>query len=113
MYKGGIYYMLEENEWYEEINTDELPEPYREISKAIGMKHTIELAKLYQGTGFYLPKLDSVLNKIRDRKIKTEFNGGNYKELAIKYRLTERWIRQIVDSSEVVENQITLFDIAK
>ncbi len=100
---------MAENEWYDEISADELPEPYKEIAKAIGMKHTIELAKLYQGTGFYLPKLDGVLNKIRDKKIKNEFNGSNYKELAIKYNLTERWIRQIVDNSNPVENQMTIF----
>jgi Mor family transcriptional regulator len=105
--------MPAEIEWYEEINPDELPEPYKDMAKVIGMKHTIDLAKMYQGTGFYLPKLDSVLNRIRDKKIKSEFNGGNYKELAIRYGLTERWVRQIVDTSEVIDNQLNLFDIAK
>jgi Mor family transcriptional regulator len=98
-------------EWLEEINLDDLPEPYREMSKAIGIKPTLEIARLYQGTGFYLPKLDSVINKIRDKKIKEEFDGKNYKDLAIKYGLTDRWVRQIVDS-DIVDNQVSLFDKA-
>jgi Mor family transcriptional regulator len=60
----------------------------------------------------YLPKLDALIRKIRDEKIRNEFNGGNYRELAIKYKLTEVWVRQIVDE-KIDSNQLTLFEVVK
>ena len=101
--------MSEELEWYKEINPEELPPAYRDLSKLIGIENTFVVAKHYQGTGLYLPKLDGVLADLRNKKIKREFNGGNYKELAIKYGLTERWVREIVGVNEC-DNQISIFD---
>jgi Mor family transcriptional regulator len=97
-------------EWMQDINPEDLPEPYFEISKLIGLENTLKLADRYQGTGIYLPKLDGVIRKIRDEKIKKEFNGGNYRELARKYGLTEVWVRQITGDCHN-ENQATLFDL--
>lgn len=105
--------MVEELKWYEEIDPDELTEPYREFAHAIGIKNTIKIAEKYQGTAIYLPKLDALIRKIRDERIRQEFNGGNYKELAIKYKLTEVWVRQIVDEHPTESNQISLFEFAK
>ncbi|MDP4092582.1 MAG: Mor transcription activator family protein [Bacillota bacterium] len=105
--------MAEEYDWYEEIDPDELTEPYRELSATIGLKNTLKLAEKYQGMALYLPKLDGLIRRLRDEKIRKEFNGGNYRELAIKYKLTEVWIRQIVDDHPVESNQVTLFEIAK
>ncbi len=105
--------MAEEHDWYDEIKPDELTDPYRELATIIGLKNTIKVAEKYQGMALYLPKLDGLIRKIRDEKIRAEFNGGNYRELAIKYRLTEVWVRQIVDEKSANANQLTLFEIAK
>lgn len=82
----------------EVIGSEELPEPYRTISYTIGVGNTLKLAELYQGTGLYLPKLDGYLRKLRDDKIREEFDGGNYKDLAHKYKLTEVWVRKVISS---------------
>jgi Mor family transcriptional regulator len=103
--------MEKKNAWYEEIDASELPEPYHEMSMAIGIQHTLEIAKLYQGTGMYLPRLDKTLNKIRDKKMRGEFNGTNYKELAIKYGITERWVREIL-SNNYDSSQMSIFDVS-
>lgn len=93
-----------------EIKSEELPEPYRTISENIGVLNTFKLAQLYQGTGVYLPKIENSLRKIRDDKIRKEFNGGNYKELAHKYNLTESWVREIINSSRNLD-QISMFEL--
>ncbi len=85
--------------WINEIDPEELPEPYKTIAEEIGIKGALVLADMYQGTYTYLPKLDDVLVHTRNRKIKKEFNGYNYKELALKYKLSENWIRKIVKES--------------
>ena len=83
-------------EWLKEISPDELPEPYRHLCGIIGLEHTLALAREYQGSMVYLPKLDSTVKLIRDRKIREEFSGANHRLLALKYGLSESWVRQIV-----------------
>lgn len=100
---------MKNEEWLEKLKPEELPEPYCTIMTSIGTENTMKLINLYQGTGIYFPKVESILNRIRNRNIKREFNGGNYKELAIKYGLTDRWIRDIVHEN-ILENQIGIFD---
>ncbi len=48
------------------------------------------------GTQDYFPKGDSLHNQIRDMHIYKEFDGSNHHALAIKYDLSERWIRTII-----------------
>jgi Mor family transcriptional regulator len=95
--------------WIKDLKPEDLPEPYRAISEMIGMENTLKLADKFQGMAIYLPKLDAVLRKIRDERIKAEFNGANYRELARKYGLTEVWVRQLI-SSDRETGQITLMD---
>lgn len=96
------------SEWLRELSLEQLPEPYQSIARDIGIEHTLKLADLYQGTGLYFPKLDGLLRDIRDQRIREDFDGGNYKELARKYDLTERWVYEIV--SQISDtNQLSLF----
>lgn len=83
-------------EWMNEIDSTDLPQPYRDLAYLIGMENTLKVADKFSGTAIYFPKLDAVLRKVRDGKIKEEFRGDNYKELARKYGLTEVWVRQIL-----------------
>ncbi|WP_051273241.1 Mor transcription activator family protein [Desulfotruncus alcoholivorax] len=87
--------------WMSEVRADDLPEPYRELTDLIGLEAVMKIADRYQGTAMYLPKLDIIMRRIRDEKIKNDFKEiGNFKELARKYGLTEVWIRQIVAEDE-------------
>lgn len=100
---------MADEEWLRELTPDDLPEPYKEISSMVGMDGTLKLADKYQGTAIYLPKLDAALRKVRDEKIKAEFNGSNHRELARKYGLTEVWVRQII--AEKGPDQLSIFDV--
>lgn len=68
---------------------------YRNIAEAIGVSNLIKLAELIGGTTLYFPKSESFLRPVRDAKIKEEFNGCNQSELALKYNVTDRWVRQL------------------
>lgn len=59
---------------------------------------------------------DKLTIRQRNQKIRGEFNGYNFFELARRYELTQRQIRNIVADETVkqrgkpMENQITFFD---
>lgn len=106
---------MNEFDWIEEKDIERLPESYKEIIQIIGLKHTLALAAQYQGIPIYLHKIDKTLQQMRDEKILKEFTGGNHKELARKYNLTEARIRQILtqDHSQELDqsNQLDLFSM--
>mgnify|MGYP005835036007 CR=1 FL=1 len=94
--------------WIKELTADELPEEYKELASIIGIENLMKLTQRYGGAALYIPKYDSVTKTIRNKRIKEEFNGGNYKELALKYNLCETWIRNIINSKEL-DGQLSLF----
>ena len=52
---------------------------------------------LFRSDSLYVPKVESVIRLARNRRINKEFTGFNHKELAVKYGLTTRHIRTIVE----------------
>ncbi len=84
----------------------------RELAEAIGIDTYIKLVKTFGGCSIYVGKEDKINSIIRDKNIKAEFNGYNYKDLAKKYRLSERRIRDILgDDNDNL--QISIFDKIK
>ncbi len=93
-----------------ELTPEMIPEGiYREIAEEIGVTNFIKLAELVGGSTFYIPKSESFLRPVRDLRIKQEFNGYNHAELAKKYNLSERWIREICGEGHC-KGQYSLFD---
>ena len=84
-------------------------EEQKNLAIIIGIDAYIKLVKNYGGTNIYILKSDSLIKDIRDKKIRSEFNGYNYRYLANKYNLTDRAIREIVDCRQL-EGQIS-FDL--
>lgn len=93
-----------------ELKLDHIAEGlYRQIAEAIGTDNFYKLAVLLGGATVYIPKPESLLRPVRDAHIKDEFNGYNHPELAKKYGVTERWVRQLCGPGQT-EGQIDLFD---
>ena len=84
-------------------------EEQKNLAIIIGIDAYINLVKNYGGTNIYILKSDSLIKDIMDKKIRSEFNGYNYRYLANKYNLTDRAIREIVDCRQL-EGQIS-FDL--
>lgn len=75
----------------------DVPEEYQDIVETIGMDAFVRLALLCGGQNLYIPKRESLEREGRDRDIRARFDGGNYRDLARQYRLSERQIRKIVN----------------
>lgn len=90
-----------------EISPEQLPHPYYQLTEIVGLKAALMIAEQFGGTGVYFPKMDSAIRDARDRLIRKSFNGGNYKDLARMFRLSESWIREIVDK-QADDNQLSL-----
>lgn len=99
------------NELSKGLKAEMLPEGlYRDIAEAIGPENFVKLAEIIGGATVYIPKADSLVRPVRDARIKDEFNGYNHLELAKRYNVTERWVRQICGEGNV-EGQLSLLEL--
>lgn len=96
---------------------DDLREEQKQIAEVIGVDAYLELTRAFGGTSIYIAKAEEIVKRAdRDRQIREEFNGNNYSQLALKYGLTEVWIRNIVydKAAEIkrrpLEGQMNLSD---
>ena len=99
-----------------DIQIDDLPPDFREIADTIGLGPALKLVAARGGEGIYIPKVEKVCRAARDRAIRAEFTGANYRELARKYDLTVVWIRAIVGpaparaiGADAIDKQRSLF----
>lgn len=79
-------------------NMDDLTGGFKELVDLLGFDAAAKLARAMGGTAVYIPKIDTVERINRNQQIAAGFNGSNYAELALKYDLTERQIRLIIES---------------
>ena len=84
-------------------------EQWRRIAETIGAENFCRLADILGGETVYIPKTESLVRPVRDAHIKAEFNGFNHSELAKKYNVTERWVRELCGPG-IVEGQLGFFD---
>lgn len=102
---------MEEEKWIKEITIDMLPKPYDFYAEIIGIDGLYKLSKASGGTTLYIPKPESIFREFRNKKIKEDFTGYNYRELALKYNLCERAIRDILNGVvPTLPGQVSLFD---
>lgn len=81
------------------IRIEDIPEEYRDIVENLGMDSFLKLTRLCGGQTLYVPKMETLEREGRDREIRSLFNGGNYRALAIQFRLSERQIRKIINGT--------------
>ena len=93
-----------------ELTPEHIPEGlWREVAETIGAENLYKLAELIGGATLYIPKPESLTRPIRDAHIKAEFNGWNHLELAKKYNVTDRLVRQVCGPG-CTEGQLNLFE---
>lgn len=85
------------------LSVNDIDGEMQDIAECIGIDAFKKLVRLCGGQMIYIPKADSVARPVRNRLIKSEFNGANYRRLASKYGLTERRVREIVAMSDRVQ----------
>ena len=80
----------------EEIRLEDLSEGQQEVAALIGPENFRKLMEVYGGAYLYIPKTDRLERMESNERIRAEFDGYNFRELARKYDLTEITIRSIV-----------------
>ena len=78
------------------VEREDLPEGSRELVDIIGIDLVLELIDYCGGSGLYLPSKGSVIKSARNRIIKRDFDGGNIKELAAKFEISDVQVRNIL-----------------
>jgi Mor family transcriptional regulator len=84
---------------------DELAGAGAEMARIIGIERLLALCEVFGGTTIYIPKKERILQHARNEAIRHEFECQNYRQLAAKYGLSERRIRQIVAQSWSAERR--------
>jgi Mor family transcriptional regulator len=97
------------DELWKELTIEMLPDnQWRQVAEAIGIENFCKMLAIVGGATTYIPQLDGLLRPVRDARIKSEFNGWNYLELARKYNITDRLVRSICGPGNT-EGQMDLF----
>lgn len=88
--------------WTKDLTSSMLPDGIcKSIAEEIGADNLLKLAVLVGGSTFYMPQAEGILRPLRDQKIKEEYNGYNDAELARKYGVTPRHVREIAREKAV------------
>jgi hypothetical protein len=82
------------------IDAKDIPQDLKKLVGIVGSDKFFEIVKEYGGESIYIPKVDTFYRSDRNRKIVQEFTGSNYRELAKKYRLTDKMIRYILENKK-------------
>ena len=96
-------------EWLSEIDPKELGGIMGQIAELIGLEATLKLAQTFGGANLYIPKPDLLLASMRDRRIRDEYRQGKtVRELALRYNLSESWVREVLAKSGIQTGQMSL-----
>ena len=78
------------------LTYSDVPDSVKDVVDVIGIDAFKDLVKLAGGSNLYIPNESNLVKPIRNRKIKEEFNG-NYRDISIKYGISEVQARNIVN----------------
>lgn len=72
-----------------------------ELVNAFGLEVTYKFIEIFGGSQMYIPKFENLSKEYRDSEIYKDYQSGiNYNSLRIKYNLSEKTIRAIVNSKK-------------
>jgi Mor family transcriptional regulator len=80
----------------QKIQPDDLPPELQEVADLIGFDNVLVLVLARGGESLYIPKPERIAAAARNRAIRAQFNGRNYRELAARHNLTVTWVREIL-----------------
>lgn len=89
--------MLLGGESMEKRKKEGLKQRHKEYAELIGIENLILLSRVFGGTSIYIPKVQELQKEEKYKKILAEFTGGNTKELAEKYNISERTVYRIIE----------------
>lgn len=75
---------------------EDFPEGIVDFVDVFGLDVTMDIIDYCGGGMLYFPSKRSVVRCARNRVIRKEFNGGNFRELARRFEISEMQVRNIV-----------------
>ncbi len=85
-----------EEELLETLTMDDLEEQYRMIAQVVGLDGLRRLCDQFGGSSIYIPQRRKIIENRRETAIYREYDGGNIKQLAAKYEVSESTVYNIV-----------------
>ncbi|MDK2587352.1 Mor transcription activator family protein [Romboutsia sedimentorum] len=82
------------------LKLSDLPPQFENIAQELGIERAKLLFKEFGGTSVYFPTEKMIYKEARDREIIADYNGFNHKELAIKYNMSESYVRSIINKQK-------------
>ena len=82
------------------LTYSDVPESVKDVDEVIGMDAFKELVKLAGGSNLYIPNESNLIKPIRNRRIREEFKGS-YRDISVKYGISEVQVRNIVNKVEI------------
>lgn len=80
-----------------DLKISDLPPQFENIANRLGIEKAKCLFEEFGGTSVYFPTEKMIYKEARDREIISDYNGFNHKELAIKYNMSESYVRAIIN----------------
>jgi Mor family transcriptional regulator len=85
------------NKWIKEVKTEDIPPNFQDLANEIGIEALLKMTAIIGGLTIYIPKTDFFIKPAKERLILQEYNGYNVPELAIKYGVSDAYIRKLVN----------------
>ena len=83
----------------EYLTENDVPDSVKDVVEVIGIDAFKGLVKLAGGSNLYIPNENNLIKPIRNRRIKEEFKGS-YKDISVKYGISEVQVRNIINKVE-------------
>jgi Mor family transcriptional regulator len=93
------------------MNDKTLNSHLRLVSERCGDETAQRLAQNFPGHKFYIPI--NGLSIVYRKYIERSFNGTNTQELALRCKVSERYVRKVISEMYAVSAQLSLFDTKK
>lgn len=77
----------------DDVRMEDLSGESVEMAAQLGLESFKNLVCHFGGSNPYIPRLESIIIKARNRKIRKEYDGTNARQLGRKYGISERYIR--------------------
>lgn len=78
------------------LTSKQVPEDLYWLYELVGLERFLKIIDTAGGDFLYFPKRSTLERDLRRQAILREFDGGNYRQLARKYGISERHVRSIL-----------------
>ena len=84
------------------LKLNDIPAQYYDIAEFMGVDKFVKFCDYFGGTHIYIPKVNTLVNIIRDKEIIDMYKSGiSIKNISKKYNITQNRVRKII--KEVIQ----------